>query len=202
MQHISVELVGSVLEVGGPNLGPLELQIYGETYPGSASVLNQMHYNAQFGWVVEGFWLPPLGSGVWIELTDQTAGLETYRGGTFEPIFTTAGSERALPWNGVMLHNWYAASRSGMYEATYLVYLGDEQTGEPTPGFSGADITLTWELPCYADCDRSGSLDVFDFLCFQDAFVTGESYADCTGEGVFDIFDFLCFQDAFVTGCQ
>jgi len=61
---------------------------------------------------------------------------------------------------------------------------------------------------CYADCDRStgsGMLDVFDFLCFQNAFVSQRPYAcDCdttTGNGVCDIFDFLCFQNAFVAGC-
>ena len=61
---------------------------------------------------------------------------------------------------------------------------------------------------CYADCDISsgvGVLDILDFLCFQDAFVSGHAYAcDCdttTGPLVCDIFDFLCFQDAFVGGC-
>jgi hypothetical protein len=54
---------------------------------------------------------------------------------------------------------------------------------------------------CYADCDGNGSLDVFDFLCFQDAFVGGDPYADCDGNSTFDVFDFLCFQDAFVVGC-
>ena len=61
---------------------------------------------------------------------------------------------------------------------------------------------------CYADCDRStgfGTLDVFDFLCFQNAFVSQRGYAcDCdtsTGHGVCDVFDFLCFQNAFVGGC-
>ncbi len=61
---------------------------------------------------------------------------------------------------------------------------------------------------CYPDCDTStgvGVLDIFDFLCFQDSFVSGEPYAcDCdttTGPLVCDIFDFLCFQDAFVSGC-
>jgi hypothetical protein len=63
-------------------------------------------------------------------------------------------------------------------------------------------------LPCYADCDTStgvGTLDVFDFLCFQDKFALGNRYAcDCdtsTGYGVCDVFDFLCFHDAFVAGC-
>jgi hypothetical protein len=54
---------------------------------------------------------------------------------------------------------------------------------------------------CYADCDGNEILDVFDFLCFQDAFVAMDPYADCDGNTVFDVFDFLCFQDAFVTGC-
>lgn len=62
--------------------------------------------------------------------------------------------------------------------------------------------------PCYADCDQSsgiGTLDLFDFLCFQSSFVAGQTYAcDCdiaTGQGVCDLFDFLCFQSAFVAGC-
>jgi len=60
---------------------------------------------------------------------------------------------------------------------------------------------------CYADCDGSGgTLDIFDFICFQDSFANGDPYAcDCdaaSGQGVCDIFDFLCFQDAFAAGCQ
>jgi hypothetical protein len=64
------------------------------------------------------------------------------------------------------------------------------------------------ETSCYADCDQVsgvGVLDVFDFLCFQDRFVSGDPYAcNCdvtSGAGVCDVFDFLCFQDAFVSGC-
>jgi hypothetical protein len=53
---------------------------------------------------------------------------------------------------------------------------------------------------CYADCDGSGTLDLFDFLCFQDEFAHG-SYADCDGSGSLDFFDFLCFQSAFAAGC-
>ena len=55
---------------------------------------------------------------------------------------------------------------------------------------------------CYADCDQSGALDIFDFLCFQNSFVLAEPYAcDCDPDPVCDIFDFLCFQNAFVAGC-
>ena len=53
----------------------------------------------------------------------------------------------------------------------------------------------------YADCDGNGSLDFFDFLCFQNAFATGDPYADCDGTGTLDFFDFLCFQNEFATGC-
>jgi hypothetical protein len=70
--------------------------------------------------------------------------------------------------------------------------------------FQGAfidNIEIGFEVACYPDCDTSGVLDVFDFLCFQDAFVVMAPYADCDGSTTFDIFDFLCFQDAFVTGC-
>ncbi len=44
-------------------------------------------------------------------------------------------------------------------------------------------------------------LDVFDFLCFQNAFVSFDPYADCDGNNLLNIFDFLCFQNAFVAGC-
>jgi hypothetical protein len=54
---------------------------------------------------------------------------------------------------------------------------------------------------CYADCDGSGGLDLFDFLCFVNAFNAGDAYADCDGGGELDLFDFLCFQNEFVGGC-
>ena len=54
---------------------------------------------------------------------------------------------------------------------------------------------------CYADCDDSGLLDFFDFLCFQNEFAAATPYADCDGSGSHDFFDFLCFQDAFAAGC-
>ncbi len=55
--------------------------------------------------------------------------------------------------------------------------------------------------PCYADFDRSGELDVFDFLAYIDAFDRRDYRADCDGCGSLDIFDFLCFQSRFVAGC-
>jgi len=72
----------------------------------------------------------------------------------------------------------------------------------------GTTTTVISRWPCeacYPDCDQSTGpsvLDIFDFLCFQDAFVTMDPYADCDNNTTFDIFDFLCFQDAFVAGCS
>lgn len=57
------------------------------------------------------------------------------------------------------------------------------------------------ESVCIADCDRSGAVDILDFLCFQNAFTAGDPSADCTADGSIDIFDFLCFQTAFEDGC-
>ncbi|MFG0283488.1 MAG: SBBP repeat-containing protein [Phycisphaerales bacterium JB039] len=54
---------------------------------------------------------------------------------------------------------------------------------------------------CAADCDRSGALDLFDFLCFQSLFAAGDPGADCDESGALDVFDFLCFQDAFAACC-
>ncbi len=75
-------------------------------------------------------------------------------------------------------------------------------------GMHGGPEACNWSPMCYADCDKSNGacvLDIFDFLCFQNAFVASDPYGcDCdisTGIGVCDIFDFLCFQNAFVAGC-
>ena len=54
---------------------------------------------------------------------------------------------------------------------------------------------------CYADCDIDGSLSIFDFLCFQNAFDAGDVRADCDQDGALTLFDFLCFQNAFDAGC-
>ena len=76
------------------------------------------------------------------------------------------------------------------------------------------DIVPTCDDPCQASCpacacdfDPTGVpnvCDIFDFLAFQDGFVSGDPCAidfDPTGPpGVGDIFDFLAFQNSFVNG--
>ncbi len=61
--------------------------------------------------------------------------------------------------------------------------------------------TVCKVIECYPDCNMTGLLDFFDFLCYQDAFIDGLQYADCDGSGGLDVFDFICFQNEFNTGC-
>jgi len=94
------------------------------------------------------------------------------------------------------------------YSNNELSFVGGSATNVPfaLPLFNPrvANVVVYYDGPCggcYPDCTGEGTLDIFDFLCFQDAFTVMDPYADCTGEGTFDIFDFLCFQDAFTIGC-
>jgi len=54
---------------------------------------------------------------------------------------------------------------------------------------------------CYADYTEDGSLDIFDFLAYVNAFNGGSPDADCDGDGNLPLFDFLCFVNAFNAGC-
>ncbi len=65
----------------------------------------------------------------------------------------------------------------------------------------GFPLLIEGDFACLADCDGSGGLDFFDFLCFQNLFAAGAPAADCDGSGGLDFFDFLCFQNAFAAGC-
>jgi hypothetical protein len=150
MKHIMVHLHGTALEghVDASVATPIMVD-YGQTYAGNAAALNGRMYNAQYGWMVEGFWAPPAGSVLWIEQLSATPGLLSYSGGTmmnqgsFAPIFGTAGSSSRIQWNGAMLHNWYAATSAGDYSATYRIYFGDAQ-GNATDGFQAGEVTLNW----------------------------------------------------------
>ena len=105
--------------------------------------------------------------------------------------------------------NWYTidcgggTSSGGAFELSGTI--GQHDAGEAMTGGQFTVVGGFWAGAgagsCYPDCDGTGALDIFDFICFQDAFVQMDSYGDCDGSGSFDIFDFICFQDAFVIGC-
>ena len=55
---------------------------------------------------------------------------------------------------------------------------------------------------CRADCDGDGNLTIFDFLCYQNLFASGDLAADFDGDRRLTIFDFLAFQNEFDAGCE
>ncbi len=55
---------------------------------------------------------------------------------------------------------------------------------------------------CRVDLDGDGSLTLFDFLAFQNAFDAGDLLADFDGDGSLTLFDFLQFQNEFDAGCE
>ncbi|MCH7791355.1 MAG: PQQ-like beta-propeller repeat protein [Planctomycetes bacterium] len=139
-------------------------------------------------------------------------------GWTTQPIVTSAGVllVGAVPATGSSFGactDLYAIDLSRRPMESGFVLGSFAGAGSSPAAVAGALYTVGREGvhafgTCYADCDRStgaGRLDIFDFLCFQSSFVSGESYAcQCdvsTGPNVCDLFDFLCFQNAFVGGC-
>ena len=211
MNHVHIQLVGNQihLSVDVPDV-PMVLDDPGVELLPPEDVLQGASYNAQYGWLVGGLWSPPPGSGVWIEQLDATPELASYIGRSymtydaFEPIFGTDGASPRIRWDGVMLHNYYATSSPGEYQATYLVYIGDA-SGNPTPGYKGGTVTLMWSLVsdacgpadvtttgATAGEDQFGSpdgvVDLSDLLYFvtvwnNDRGATSDSIADVTTTG-------------------
>ncbi|GIW74194.1 MAG: hypothetical protein KatS3mg103_0716 [Phycisphaerales bacterium] len=68
-------------------------------------------------------------------------------------------------------------------------------------GVDAFSILVDGAGACPADFDGSGTLDLFDFLAFQNAFDAGDPRADFDGDGSLTLFDFLAFQNAFDAGC-
>jgi|GEM_PF-6821592 len=63
------------------------------------------------------------------------------------------------------------------------------------------ELTFCSGSRCRADIDGDGSLSLFDFLAFQNAFDAGDLVADFDGDGSLTIFDFLEFQNDFSECC-
>ncbi|MCA9278512.1 MAG: hypothetical protein H6815_07615 [Phycisphaeraceae bacterium] len=61
--------------------------------------------------------------------------------------------------------------------------------------------TMCTAGPCYADCDTSGTLNIFDYICYGNEYASGTSYADCDGSGSLNIFDYICYGNEYAAGC-
>ncbi|MCA9277758.1 MAG: DNRLRE domain-containing protein [Phycisphaeraceae bacterium] len=92
------------------------------------------------------------------------------------------------------------------------VLIGDE-AGSPTAKrwATREHATVAWRptlvvdfdppAVCYPDCDNSGALNIFDYICFGNAYAVQDPYADCDNSGTFNIFDYICFGNAYAAGC-
>lgn len=218
MKHIMVGLSGNQLHaMVDPTVSTPIMHDYGDTYTGAAAVLNDTMYNAQYGWMIEGFWQAPDNATLWIEQTSATQGLMAFSGGTmmnpgtFVPIFSTGGSSARVSWDGRMRHNWYAAHMPGPYTATYRVYFGDA-AGAELPEYPPAFVTLNWtaETEQPSDCDRADfddndSVDVTDLFTFLDAWfidaglVMPHMPTDIDGNGTVDMSDLFMYLDLWFT---
>ncbi len=100
--------------------GPVELFLYDDdVYTGPASVLNGTYYSGRFGWLADGFFDLPAGSGVFVENLGTSQACRVRR------VQLRADSRdrqlvRHLAVGGMMTHNWYSATELA-YSATYRV---------------------------------------------------------------------------------
>jgi hypothetical protein len=100
---------------------------------------------------------------------------------------------------GTLVEVLQAAGNSSPHIATICEVFFERGIDHPDPTPNPCGDSAGWF--CYADCDGSATLDFWDFLCFQSAYIAGDSYADCDGDRQFTFFDILCFQNEFATGC-
>jgi hypothetical protein len=92
----------------------------------------------------------PAGTAIWIRLLSSTPGLGAYRYRStspkgWEPIFGTAGTTNAMPWDGIMFHPGFTApAGTQTYRAMFEAFLADASTGQPVNGASTGPFALNW----------------------------------------------------------
>lgn len=207
MLHLLVSQNGQSLEFAYETQvsDPVELFLYEEdVYTGPAGVLNGVYYSGRFGWLADGFFDLPAGSGVFIENLGTTEGLSAYDAFSYAPILGTQTSPEIWQWGGMMTHNWYAATEPGVYSATYRVYVGSAATQEPLVGWEPVELTLEWEVPfdCIADVNGDGMLSPADFSAWVAAYNTGAPGCDQNGDGNCSPADFSAWVGNFNAGCE
>ncbi len=142
MSHLLVSVFEQrvFLSFESPSMSVVTMQD-GDGFGGPASVLNGAGYNAQFGWLANGFVSIPSGSGVFVREIGGSPWLDVYSESGFRPILGTDGSDELWRWNGAMTHNWYATQVRGTHRVAYEVFVGDAD-GNPLDGWTGGTIAL------------------------------------------------------------
>lgn len=154
MKHVVIGVAGGQItaHVDDPADERMEMRRFaGEAYTGAAAVLDDKWYSSRYGWLAEGFISIAPGERIMIENTAMDAGLEAYEGGmrmmrdthTYDALFGTAGSDTASTWNGMMRHDWFAATGLGDFEAVFRIFIADAAGIEVT-SYGDAEVTLSF----------------------------------------------------------
>ncbi len=159
MSHLLVTLFQNQIFVTfeSPSMSTVTMQDNPGTFTGAPSVLNDLGYNGQFGWMANGFIsLPPM-SGIFVRTISMSEHLSVFEQASFDEILGTGSSTDTWQWNGTMIHNWYATEAKGPHHASYEVFVGD-LAGNPLDGYQSGFIELNFQYgPDLSG--RVGSLD-------------------------------------------
>lgn len=214
MKHADVSFDGTSISVsiddsvGTPVLRPLDSPFaFDPEQPWK--ILEGKSYNFQFGWNPGGFISLPQGAWIWVEQLEASPELEVYQRPpalpSYEKIFATDGS--IWKWPGAMTHNVYAVAhpRQNMFEATYRVYIGDEDTGaeivqDDTPVYGSDVVNFRFAHDLIGDFDGSGFLDPLDIDILSATMRDGkyETEFDLTYDGLLSELDRVLWVEELV----
>jgi len=91
----------------------------------------------------------------------------------------------------------------GDYRLTFIHLTGAATTDEAEEVESKASASFSLAVdPCGADCNGDNTLDVLDFICFQQIMADEVDRADVNNDGRIDVLDMVVFQELFVGGCE
>ncbi len=146
MSHLLVTLFDQQIYIGfeSPSMSTVTMQDHDADFTGSASVLNGSGYNAQFGWLTNGFISLPPGAGIFVRTLASSRDLRVYEQSSFASILGTDSSSDTWRWDGTMTHNWYATEIHGPHFARYEVFVGD-LSGNPLEGYQSGFVELRFQ---------------------------------------------------------
>lgn len=146
MSHLLVTVFNNevFLSFESPSMSTVIMQDNDGTFTAGASVLNGTGYNAQFGWLANGFISIPPSSGIFVRHLAGSPHLSVHEETTFASILGTDGSSDVWQWDGTMTHNWYSTDTHGDHFVRYEVFVGD-LAGNPLGGFVSSTIDLHFE---------------------------------------------------------
>lgn len=160
MKHANITLEDTALSIHIDDPPPAPVTMisgHGADYtPAKFDVLEDVHFNAQYGWLPGGIFSPPSETSIWIKRTaaTQPAGsiFKVYEGGnmtegmaawTMNEIYTH--DDFIWQWDGAMQHDYFVGDRVGDYSMSFEVYIGDS-SGNALPSYSSASTTFSFQV--------------------------------------------------------